>query len=256
MSIIYDATKEDNPFVTLMGVTAFYPRIDRTYRYDRSQGDNGRTVPCDPKDDGAKYELRFLADEATAKALYKAMKAKYLEDRKTAWPDRFELPFEIHTDEDGNKLYLGKATRKGAYNDEVARPPKQVDAANKVIDSPDFKLTHGSTVNVAVTMVPFAMKGGDHGVSLRLNAVQIIKLAPPMDVSPFEATDGFVYGASDAAEPDYFGGDTDAGAAEPATKSIEDDDGWPEEEPTIQQKGKSSDKATDDVASIIDEWDD
>ena len=46
-------------------VTVMYPRINRTYRFDSVEN---KTVPCDPMDDGAAYELSFMIGKDEARA--------------------------------------------------------------------------------------------------------------------------------------------------------------------------------------------
>ena len=54
----------------IANVEALYPRINKTYKFD--SGEN-RSVPCDPLDDGAAYEMSFKMNETQAKALMTAM---------------------------------------------------------------------------------------------------------------------------------------------------------------------------------------
>ena len=67
----------------LRGVTALYPRINRTYKFDPAAGERGKTVPCDTMEEGAKYEINFRMTEAQAKELYAAMALCYA-DKKQA----------------------------------------------------------------------------------------------------------------------------------------------------------------------------
>jgi hypothetical protein len=53
----------------------------------------------------------------------------------------------------------------------------------------DFQLTTGSTVSIAVKLVPYDF-GGKQSVSLRINAVQVIKYTPMERANPFGAVDG------------------------------------------------------------------
>ena len=41
-------------------VEILYPRINQPYKFDSAAGENGKSVPCDPFDDGAKYETKFM----------------------------------------------------------------------------------------------------------------------------------------------------------------------------------------------------
>ena len=49
------------------GVTARYPRLNATYKFDSVEQ---RSVKCDPLDDGAAYETQFIMDSDTAKTLH------------------------------------------------------------------------------------------------------------------------------------------------------------------------------------------
>jgi hypothetical protein len=48
-------------------VTAKYPRLNATYKFDSVEQ---RSVKCDPLDDGAAYEMQFVMDMDTAKTLH------------------------------------------------------------------------------------------------------------------------------------------------------------------------------------------
>ena len=208
-------------------VTAMYPRIDKTYRFDNTEN---RSVPCDPLDDGAAYELSFAMEKDQAKQLFVAMSEAYDEKREDKWPAKLEMPFKKN--EDG--MYVGKAKLKGAYGKDVTRKPLQYDAkANKLPD--DFQLTSGSTVNVAVVFVPYNMR--DHGVSLRISAVQVVKLAEAKGPSnPFEEVDGY-----DSKEGNPF---DEVAEEEPVPKK------------TTKKKATPKPKDDEDLSSLIDEWDD
>ena len=208
-------------------VTAMYPRIDKTYRFDNTEN---RSVPCDPLDDGAAYELSFTMGKDQAKQLFVAMSEAYDEKREDKWPAKLEMPFKKNDD----GMYVGKAKLKGAYGKDVTRKPLQYDAkANKLPD--DFQLTSGSTVNVAVVFVPYNMR--DHGVSLRISAVQVVKLAEAKGPSnPFDAVDGY-----DSKEGNPF---EEVAEEEPAPKK------------TTKKKETPKPKDDEDLSSLIDEWDD
>ena len=178
----------DPIYHVIKNVSALYPRINRTYRYDTTAG---KSIPCDPLADQAIYGLQFKASNAQAKELYQVMIKAFTEsDRRTPkWADKLDLPF--NQDEEG--LFIGKASLKGAYNGELTTPPKQFDSQNTPLPV-DFLLTSGSTVNLSVTLYPYGPsdKSTGGGVSLRLRAVQVIKYVPMQERSPFEVVeDGF-----------------------------------------------------------------
>ena len=163
-------------------VEILYPRINQCYRFDNTEN---KSVPCDPFEDGAKYETKFRMDKDQAKTLYKAMATAYAERREKSWPEKLEMPFE----QDDEGKYVGKAVLKGAYGKDATAKPKQYDAKSKELPT-DFKLTTGSRGNIAVVFVPYNMR--DNGVSLRLKAVQVTKYQEPQSAaSPFDVVDGF-----------------------------------------------------------------
>jgi hypothetical protein len=177
-------------------VTAKYPRLNATYKFDSAEQ---RSVKCDPLDDGAAYEMQFVMDSDTAKTLHglclEAWKNAAALDPKKIWLEKPGLlPYKKQ--EDGT--VVGKAKLKGAYGTDKVDPPLQVDAKRNRLPA-DFMLTTGSRVNLSVTIVPYKT-GAVSGVTLRLRAVQVLELAEGMTASdPFSAVDGYVVNETPAA---------------------------------------------------------
>tara|TARA_B110000027_G_C16120605_1_gene302637 strand:+ start:596 stop:1318 length:723 start_codon:yes stop_codon:yes gene_type:complete len=232
-------------------VEILYPRINQPYKFDQAAGENGKSVPCDPFDDGAKYETKFRMDKDQAKALYGQMDAAYQKSKEKGWPEKIDFPFEKQ--EDGS--FVGKAVLKAAYGKDATNPPKQFDAKSKELPE-DFKLTTGSTANVAVTFYPYNMR--DAGVSVRLRAVQVIKYLPMEAASPFGVVaDGFEMDSDNPFE-------TVSPVAEAPKAVVSDDlfgDDTAEEAPVEQPKKTAKKKSVapkqedKDLASIVDNWD-
>jgi len=226
----------------ITGVEAHYPRLNQTYRFDRSVPPKGKTVPCGPTEENAKYETKFRMDDAQAKELYAAMLVAYKEAADSNWPE-MPKPAEVF-EKDAEGKYIGSAQLKGQYSGTLTEKPLQVDSKNRRLPS-DFELTHGSIVNMGVTLVPYSMS--THGVSLRLKAVQVITLADKKQHSPFGLENGF-------------------SLDEDATHSIFEDvtasapvefDEIPEPVKVAKKKevvAPSSNEA--DLATIVDDWDD
>ena len=63
-----------NSTFMIQNVEAQWPRINKTYKFDNAEN---RTVPCDPFDDGAKYEMKFRMSKDQAKELYLGMCQAY-----------------------------------------------------------------------------------------------------------------------------------------------------------------------------------
>lgn len=226
-------------------VEILYPRINQCYRFDNSEN---KSVPCDPFEDGAKYETKFRMTKEQAKELYSSMAKAYAERKEKSWPEKLDMPFE--KDEDGK--YIGKAVLKGAYGKDATAKPKQYDAKSKELPE-DFKLTTGSVGNIAVVFVPYNMR--DNGVSLRLKAVQVTKYQEPKGAaSPFDVVDGF--------ELDVDDNPFEVQTSDPAPKEAVSDDIFEDEPKKVSEpkkvvkKSAPAPKDDADLASIVDEWDD
>lgn len=221
-------------------ITAMYPKLDKTYRYDSTEQ---RSVPCGPTDDSAEYSVNFIMDDATAKALWTYMKTTYAEGKKKNWPT-IKNPFK-KTD-DG--MWSHKANLKGSYNGTKTTKPSQFDAKTNELPD-DFQLTSGSIVNVAVKGIPYSGSMGD-GCSLRLQAVQVLKLAERKQSNPFSAEDGY-----NSKEDNPFTAVVVEGVVEEVVEGVVEE---VVEEPTkVVQKTASAPPTDDsDLSSIIDDWDD
>jgi len=233
-------------------VEILYPRINQPYRFDSSAGEKGKSVPCDPFDDGAKYETKFRMTSEQAKTLYGHMATAYQGAKEKGWPDKLPNPFE----KEDEGTFVGKAVLKAAYGKDATEPPKQFDAKSKELPE-DFKLTTGSIGNVAVTFYPYKM--AEAGVSIRLRAVQVIKYVPMEAASPFSAVDGFEH---DSSNP--FTEVAPTVEAPSASVEVDDDifgDDTSEEAPIKQPKKTAKKKSVapkeedKELASIVDDWD-
>ena len=192
-----------NGDVLFENVKALYPRLDKCYRFDSIEN---KTVPAQPTEDGAAYEISFEMDKSVCAELHKHALKIYTEsaaaDTKRKWkPEPMYMPYK--SNEEGN--YVGKAKLKGAYSGDVTRPPLQKDAERKDVPQ-GFQLTTGSTVNVWGKLFAYNT-GAVSGVALRLKGVQVIELAERDAVDdPFSATSGFSASNAPAADTsDPFG---------------------------------------------------
>jgi len=230
-------------------VEILYPRINQTYKFDQAAGENGKSVPCDAFDEGAKYETKFRMTKDQAKALFVEMVKAYESKKEKGWPDKFDMPFKK---EDGT--YIHKASLKGAYGKDATFKPVQYDSKGVKLPE-DFMLTTGSTVNVAVTFTPYNMR--EAGVSLRLRAVQVIKYVPMEAASPFGAVEG---GFQFSSEENPF----EVVATAPVETPVISDELFGDDESTkvkepkkVVKKTTPAPKATDDaLADIVADWDD
>jgi len=225
-------------------VEALWPKIDKTYTFDQSVK---RSVPCGPRDQGADFSIAFRMGSATAKALFVQMKDAYDANKEPKWVDKLVNPFV----KDDNGTYTHKASLKGAYKGEVTNKPLQVDSQGTPLPD-DFQLTTGSTVSVAVQLIPYDF-GGKQSVSLRLKAVQVIKYVPMEVRNPFGAVDGgFVM---EDANP--FASTPKVVKSNNVLDEAPADDGF-DEEPVKRTATKAAPAPVNatDISSIVDNWDD
>lgn len=168
--------------ILINNVIALYPRLNKTYRFDSMEN---KSVPCDPLDQNAAYEIQFEMTTQDVKALWGEMVAAYNTAKQANWPDAPANPFK----QTEGGTWTGNAKLKGSYNGELTKKPLQVDASNKKLGE-DFILTTGSKVNLSVTPVPYVMQG-NACVSLRLRAVQVVEYKPMEEHNPFGAVQGY-----------------------------------------------------------------
>jgi hypothetical protein len=231
-----------NPAHMIRGVQALYPRVNSPYRFDTAAGAKGKSVPCGPMDEGAKYELQVRMSKAQAKELYAAMSAAYAARKEKSWPAKLGMPFG--EDEDGT--YTGKTVLKAAYGAETTEKPLQVDAKNNSLPA-DFQLTTGSVVNIQVSLVPYNMR--DNGVSLRLRSVQVISYKPQETYSPFDVEEGFTF--EDAPVVTGF-----EETAVPAPAPADLDDVF-DAEPTVKTaKANTPTPKEESLDDLVEGWDD
>ena len=174
-------------------VTAKYPRINQTYKYDNKEG---RRIPCSPSDDGAEYTLDFEMNNKDAQQFLDKIEEVYKEaakaDTKREWkPKPLHIPYK---EIDG--ICIGKSKKKGAYNGEATAKPRQVDSDTKELPQ-DFELTTGSTIDVFGKLFAYNT-GANYGVGFRLTAVKVEELAERMESIPFEKSDGYKANAAPA----------------------------------------------------------
>ena len=170
----------------IKNVTALYPRLTETYRFDNREN---KSVRCDALAEGASYSLQFEISEDQDKILSDLVDQAWADGveenakGKRPWP---ESPQYVPVKDDAG-LRVGKASLKGSYGGEKTNPPIHVDAKKNPLGE-GYKLGHGSIVNLAVTIVAFNT-GSVDGVSLRLGGVQVVQ--PKEQSNPFEEVDGF-----------------------------------------------------------------
>ena len=172
---------------------AQWPKLDKPYVFD----DGWQSANA--KDEGAAYILEWKISEEEKDELQKVCDKLYAEAAAEAakkegkkWKAK-PMYYPWREIEDGDKLvYNGKSKNKAAYGDDLTTPPAQKDAQGNLLPR-DFQLTTGSKINIYGFLKPYSF-GTTSGVQIRLKAIQVLELAPPMERAsddPFSATDGF-----------------------------------------------------------------
>jgi|TARA_R110000764_G_scaffold28120_3_gene66188 hypothetical protein len=177
-------------------VEALWPKLNQTYAFDKKAN---KHMPCGPRDTNAAFSVDFRADSATAKALFAQMSAAYNANKEKSWPQELTLEASpLVKDDDGT--FKGTSNIKGAYSGRITEKPVELDSQGNTLPE-DFELTTGSTVNIAVTFVPYHMTKDNWGVSLRLQAVQVIKYVTRPVRNPFgNVAGGYVVEVDEAEE--------------------------------------------------------
>lgn len=241
----------------ISNVTAHYPHLDQPYKWSDQQG---RTMPCSYKENGAAYDLQWIMSGGEAKRLMAAMEVAYEEKRQDNWPKSIDIPFKKQED----KTWLHKATLEAAYNGEETRPPKQFDSKNNELPK-DFRLTTGSTINVQVSLHPWS-RDGNGGVKLRVRQVQVLQYKPEPVRAAFDVVeDGFTMedagGSAFAPVADTPDDTFEEAAASPAPSDPFADD-EPEELEAVEEpkkavkKSKPAKAEKEEYASVLADWDD
>ena len=223
----------------IMGAEALWPKLDRTYHFDKKIN---QSVPCDPMAPNAEYSIELKMNSETARQLYVAMVAAYQKNKQKGWPDTPSNPMVKH--DDGTRTV--KCSLKGQYNGSVTRKPLQVDSKNNPMTD-DFQLTTGSIVNVGVTFYPYKYMSNEPSVSLRLRQLQVVQLADRTIRSMFGVVDdGYVHN-----EESMFSSNV---VDMPQKEEVSE----PEPEPvkTTSKKAASGGSTGSSLDDILDSWDD
>ena len=229
----------------IKNVEALYPRLDKPYHYSSTGGKNGKggTVPCDHLVEGAAYTVSFKMNKEQAKELLIQMKNAYDEGREDSWPE-FKNPLKKESED----AFIGKANIKAAYQGQIVKPPKHFDAANQPL-AEGFQLTTNSKINLFVELYPYNSPNA-HGITLRIRAVQVLKLEEFISPSPFEAEDGFTKenDSPKADDVDDVFAELDAPVETTEEATVE---------PKVRENKKANTPPSDsDLSSMLDEFDD
>jgi len=137
---------------------------------------------AEPSEMSNKYEVTIeLTDEAVAeeyKKLCKQVWDEYKKAKKLKVGPQAKGYGEVK-DEDGNPTGVTKIVAKAIYESQKGKimpPPLVVDTAKQKIDLANYQLIgNGTVANVKIQVQPYEFNK-QHGVSVKLIAVQILKL--------------------------------------------------------------------------------
>lgn len=162
--------------VTVKDVELLWPRLDQTYRYNSQ---DKKTEACDPQVQGAGWSVNWVMPNDEAKQFFEGLKAHYNAQREVnrKLPE-FGGVFGMKKEKDAEGNLTGKtlfAARKRAVSN--------MGKANKVprVVGPDLKdledkaIWSGSIGSVRALAFPTTDPDGKGGISLLLDAVQVIK---------------------------------------------------------------------------------
>lgn len=162
--------------VTVKDVHLLWPRLDQTYRYSAQEK---KTEACDPQVQGAGWSVSWLMDNDEAKKFFEGLKAHYNAQREVnrKLPE-FGGVFGMKKEKDDDGTLTGK-TQFSARKRAISNAGK----ANKVprVVGPDLKelenkaIWSGSIGSVRALAFPTTDPDGKGGISLLLDAVQVIK---------------------------------------------------------------------------------
>lgn len=230
-------------------VIALYPKMDQPYVFNKNGGPNGKggSDPCDAHTSGAKYTTNFKMTAEQAKELLLAMGKAYKVRKEDDWP-KFENPFTPDTE--NPKLFVGVARIDASWE----RPPVHIDAQKNDLGK-GFKVTKGSIMNLQVELHPWSNPKTGHGVALRLEAVQVVKLADrgvSAENNIFDAVEGFAKEDDDSSEDDL------ESVFDVVAEEEEEEEAEAVAEPKVKVSKKKKEAPKDDVdlASLLDGFDD
>jgi hypothetical protein len=165
------AANNDFLSVLVKDVTLFWPRLDQPYRYNAQEK---KTEACAPGVQGAGYSIAWDCPTAEAKALYSALRAHYNDcrTRNSKLPEMSQV-FGMKKDDATGTVRFTAKKRAMSNAGTPNKAPVVIDAnkaelANKAIWS-------NSTGNLRVLAFPTTDPDGKGGISLLLDAVQVVE---------------------------------------------------------------------------------
>lgn len=156
--------------VLLKDIEIQYPRLDNTYRFNSQEQ---RSEPCSPTAQGAAWSVSWAMSHEDAKSLHSDLAAHYNEckSRDTTLP-AFSKIFGMKKQE--NSTVTFRAKKNGTNRNGDANQPPTVIGADKQ-PLADKAIWTGSKGTLRVIAFPSKSPQGEGGISLLLDAVQVIE---------------------------------------------------------------------------------
>lgn len=205
---------EHNDFKSFVqkNVTLMYPRLDQTYRFNSAES---RSEPCEPTAAGAAWSVSFTLSDEDAKAFYKALKAHYEECAKHKKLPEFKTVFGMKKGDDG--VITWRAKRNGTTAAGKPNQPPMVVGRDPRVPLENKAIWGGSVGSVKMLAFPTKSPGGEGGITLLLDAVQVVEAK----YGGSDLSDSFDTFAPDDGGDDPF---SSVGASTAAAKPAVDDD--------------------------------
>lgn len=202
---------------------AVYPSIHKEATF--KDPDSGKTTPT------GKFECKIILDDKDAKKMVAQLEKVWQEAVNN--PAQYGLRASImskvgegedpnlgfYENKDGDIVFKTSCKTKWT-NREGKECPITVTVFDAKAKPTNVEVTGGSTIKLQITLVPYAMTKSNYGISLRLEAVQLLELKE-WTSNPFDAEDGYE-GMKDQEEKEEKDEDNCWGEEEEAPE--EDDD--------------------------------
>jgi hypothetical protein len=186
--------------VLLKNIEVQFPKLDRTHRWN---SDEQRSEPCAQTAANASWSIGWTMSHEDAKALFDELKEHY-NACKALDPKlpKFTKVFGMRKLDNGLVAFSAKkngVTRKG----DPSKAPIVIGMDREALSDADRAIWGGSTCTVRAQAFPTKDPNGDGGISLLLDAVQVVegvyggggadmddfdikpKAAPEEDLDPF-----------------------------------------------------------------------
>jgi hypothetical protein len=197
--------KQKRPVITTPRGTAIYPHLNTPDTKFKDKGEYHVRLSIPAKNAEA---LIDQIDKAHAASQVKAKEENPKEKRIKEGP----LPYETHPEDDNQVIFRFKMNASFVKNDEVVTMrPRIFDAKGNLLEKPP-RIGGGSELKVSFEFFDYYTKIAGAGVTLRLKAVQLLKL---VEYSGGGSAESFGFEEEEGFEAD----NTEEGTSEDEEKS-------------------------------------